>query len=53
MENSEIFCPLVEGYVSIVDCMENRDIKEEFIPEQFKIKSNWKDICNNCPYNKM
>ena len=46
----KIFCPLVDKEICIVDCSENRDIKEEYIPEEYKAKNNWKEICRNCKY---
>ena len=36
----KITCPL----------MENQDLKEESIPEKFKKKEDWKEICENCQY---
>lgn len=50
--DDNIFCPLIDNEISCVDCMENRDTKEEFIPAKFKLKNNWKDICNNCKYHE-
>lgn len=47
-----IYCPLVSDSITPVDCMENRDIKEECIPEKFKVKPDWKEICKNCEYQK-
>jgi hypothetical protein len=32
--------------------MENRDLKESSIPEQYKEKENWKEICKKCKYSK-
>lgn len=46
------YCPLTEQNEDIVDCMENMDVKEEFIPARFKAKSNWKKICEDCPIHK-
>lgn len=46
-----IACPLVDYLIDPVDCMENREIKEEFIPKEFKVKENWKEICKNCKYH--
>lgn len=48
----KILCPLLDDYTTPVDCMETRDIKEEFIPELFKKKDNWKEICENCKYHE-
>lgn len=53
MENdSMILCPLVDRLIDAVDCMENRDIKDEFIPQEYKVKEDWKTICKNCPYHE-
>ena len=46
----KIICPLVDVKIDIIDCMENRDIKEDFIPEKYKQKEDWKEICKNCQY---
>ncbi len=43
-------CPLIDRHISIDECMENREIKEKFIPEEFKEKEQWKDICQKCKY---
>ncbi len=43
-------CPLIEDWISPVDCMENQDIAEQFIPQIFKNKPNWKRICADCPF---
>ena len=47
-----IICPLVDKHIDIVDCMENRDTKIEFIPSEFKKKQNWEAICEQCKYHK-
>lgn len=46
----DIFCPLVDEQIDPVDCMENRDIREEYIPARFKEKKDWKEICKKCKY---
>lgn len=46
----EVMCPLVDELIEDIDCLENQDIKPEFIPEKFKIKKNWQQICRNCPF---
>lgn len=48
----KILCPLIDKEISRVDCMENRDVKEEYIPDIFKEKDNWNVICQNCKYFK-
>ncbi len=50
MEEHVVMCPLVDRYISIDECMENREIKTEFIPEEFKAKEQWEDICKKCKY---
>lgn len=51
MEN-KILCPLVDEKITPVDCMENRDTRDESIPDQYKQKENWKEICKNCKYHE-
>jgi hypothetical protein len=46
----KVLCPLIDGIITPVDCMENRDIREEAIPDKFKQKPDWKEICKNCKY---
>ena len=51
-DNSEdmIFCPLVDEDIDGFDCMEYQCFKDESIPDEFKQKADWKDICKNCKY---
>ncbi len=51
MDRLTILCPLVEREIDAVDCMENRDTQESFIPEEFKKKNDWKELCKACQYN--
>ena len=44
MEEERVRCPLVDEDITPIECMENRDIREESIPERFKQKKDWKDI---------
>ncbi len=46
----KVICPLTDDLIDPVDCMENQVIKEDFIPQKFKVKKNWKEICKNCKY---
>lgn len=50
MNELKVYCPLVDRSIDAVDCMENREVREEFIPEEFKKKKIWKDICRKCKY---
>lgn len=53
MANENVFCPLVDCEISCIECMENTSLKIEYISEQYKVKKDWKEICNNCPYNEL
>ena len=51
-----VFCPLVEGKIEDIDCIENRDvvdgmIVEESLPAKYKQKENWRDICKACKWH--
>ena len=48
--DDEILCPLTDRNITIDECMENREIKEEYIPAEFKQKENWREICKKCKY---
>lgn len=52
MERDEIFCPLVDADITIYDCSENREIKKAFIPDIYKVKENWEEICRRCKYQE-
>lgn len=54
MENIDTkpYCPLIDERIDCIVCMENRDIKDEYIPKKFKEKENWKDICEKCKYHE-
>lgn len=54
--NDHIICPLVEEYIKDIDCIENRDVVkglmiETSLPEKYKIKKNWRSICENCKWH--
>ena len=46
-----IHCPLLNEPITPVECMENRDIDEKYIPDKFKSLQDWKEICQNCKYH--
>lgn len=57
-EQIEIICPLIDSGIEVVECVENQDcidglIKISSLPEKFKSKQNWKDICANCRYHEI
>lgn len=47
-------CPLVDEKIDGGDCLINTDIIDGFIsddshiPDKFKVKSNYKEICKKC-----
>ena len=43
-------CPLVDDWVTAIDCMENQGVIESVIPDRFKQKPDWKAICERCPF---
>ena len=48
-----VMCPLVDAEIENIDCIENSDavdgmLKKDSVPERFKKKSEWEDICKNC-----
>lgn len=53
---TEVFCPLVDEIIEDIDCIENRDIIDGFfkiscLPEKYKAKKNFKDICKSCKWH--
>ncbi|UTB43638.1 hypothetical protein NKF89_04965 [Agathobacter rectalis] len=56
MEGNTILCPLVDDIIEDIECIENRDvvdemITEESLPNKYKRKSNWKEICRKCKWH--
>ena len=47
---ASVKCPLVDDWTEPIDCLENQSVREEFIPSRFKVKLNWKKICEACPF---
>ena len=52
-----IICPLVDEEIDSGDCLINTDIIDGFIsdeshiPDKFKVKPDFKEICKKCPYH--
>lgn len=46
----KVKCPLVDDWIDDIDCLENQGISEAYIPQKFKQKPNWKEICKKCPF---
>lgn len=56
MDSNEVMCPLVDRNIDIADCIENVDCIDGFIvltslPEKYKQKNNYIEICKNCKYH--
>lgn len=47
-----VLCPLVDRNISIDDCSENRDIKDEYIPAEYKEKPDRRGICAKCKWRE-
>ena len=52
MDDRFIQCILVDKKIEDIDCIENREIvdgnlSEESLPEEYKTKVDWKNICKN------
>lgn len=55
-DDRRVDCPLVDEIIEDIDCIENRDIVDGMIiessmPERFKKKEHWKDICKKCKWH--
>ena len=55
-EPDYVRCPLVDAMIENIDCIENSDavdglIKKDNVPERFKKKTNWEEICKNCKWH--
>lgn len=49
-------CPILKEEIEDIECIETVDaiegiLKEEVIPDKFKEKENWKDICRKCKWH--
>lgn len=53
-----MICPLTDKEIDPVDCLENIDITDGFIsdeshlPEQYKKKDGYLEICMKCKYHE-
>ena len=51
-----VFCPLVDRTIEDIECIEARDvadrlIRENFIPDEYRKKEQWREICKKCKYH--
>ena len=51
-----VMCPIVDHRIEKLDCIENSDavdgiIKKETVPEKFKRKPEWEQICKKCKWH--
>lgn len=50
-------CPLVDKAIESGDCLEITDIIDEmfgdesYIPDEFKVKTDYKEICKKCKHH--
>ena len=56
MDDRWVFCPLVDRKIEDIHCIENRDVVdgmlvESSLPDEYKRKINWKDICRKCQWH--
>jgi len=56
MKDDKKFCPLIDNEINGYECMENVDvvdglIKESSLPDRYKTKDGWKDICIQCKWH--
>ena len=54
--DTNVFCPLIDKKIDVAECIENVDCIDGYIaltslPEMYKIKENYKDICKNCKHH--
>lgn len=58
MADDMIRCPLIDDMLEIGDCVVYSDVasgmlNENCIPDEFRQKEKWRDICNACKYHEM
>ena len=56
MDDKWVHCPLVDRKIEDIDCIENRDVVDDMIvessmPDEYKRKENWKEICKKCSWH--
>lgn len=53
-EDTFVHCPMIGEKISPAACMRNRDVKAEYVEEEYgnKLKENWREICDKCEYSE-
>lgn len=56
MNPENMLCPLCDEIIDNGDCFENcavadKELKPDTMPQKFKQKDNWCEICLNCQYH--
>lgn len=51
-----VMCPLVDKEIENIDCIETSDavdgmLKKDSVPDRFKRKKDWEEICKNCKWH--
>ena len=47
---ASVKCPLVDDWIEPGECQSNQGVIDRCIPARFKVKQNWKKICEACPF---
>ena len=47
---ASVKCPLVDSWIDPGDCQSNQGVIDRYIPACFKVKPDWKKICESCPF---
>lgn len=47
---ASVKCPLIDDWIEPGDCQSNQGVIDRCIPARFKVKQNWKKICEACPF---
>lgn len=55
-KSNQVQCPLVDRKIKDIECIENSDVVkgiqiETTIPEEYKKKKDWKEICKKCQWH--
>ena len=56
VESNQVQCPLVDREIKDIECIENSDVVrgiqiESAMPEEYKKKTDWKEICKRCQWH--
>ncbi len=49
--NNGVLCPLVDRYIDVSDCDENKETASESWPQEDRQKPGWEELCRNCKWH--